>query len=50
MSEDVDLKVVPVKADLSRSALKRHLSELKTQVAKALSDIGLVEDDSAHFA
>lgn len=44
MSEDLDLKVVPVNPDMSRSALKRSLSDLKAQVAERLSDIGFVED------
>lgn len=44
MSEDLDLKVVPANVDMSRSALKRSLANLKAQVAETLSDIGFVED------
>lgn len=46
MSEDVDLKVIPKRADISRSALKNQLSELKSVVAESLAGIGLVEDSA----
>jgi len=44
MSEDIDLKVVPRKQDISRSALKRYLGDLKALVSQALSGIDLAED------
>lgn len=50
MSEDLDLKVVPTNANISRSALKRSLSDLKAQVAETLSDIGFIEDAESRMA
>lgn len=45
MSEDIDLKVVRRSTlPISRTALKRQLSDLKAMVATVLSDLGLVED------
>lgn len=46
MSEDIDLKIVQRTENLSRSALKRHLGDLKESVAETLSEIGFVEDDN----
>jgi len=48
MSEDADLKIV-LAADaplLSRTQLRKRLSELKSTVSKTLTGIGLVEDRS----
>lgn len=45
MSEDVDLKVVLDESCFrSASARKKHLSQLKAQVAEVLSGLGFVED------
>jgi predicted nucleotidyltransferase component of viral defense system len=45
MSEDADLKVVlPDAEQLSRTEVRRRLSELKAKVSETLSGIGLVED------
>lgn len=45
MSEDVDIKVVlDEKAIASASSAKKHLSQLKTEVAQTLQSIGFVED------
>ena len=46
MSEDVDLKIVllPSTRVLSGAALRKRLSSLKSTIAGALSEIGLVED------
>jgi len=50
MSEDIDLKVVPRDQNISRSALKRDLSNLKVHVTTVLSGIGLAEDVEARKA
>lgn len=50
MSEDIDLKVVPRDPNISRSALKRDLSNLKAHVTTVLSGIGLAEDVEARKA
>lgn len=45
MSEDADLKVVLSSAEqLSKTVVRRHLSELKTLVSETLAGIGLIED------
>lgn len=47
MSEDADLKIVlPADAPLSRTQLRKRLSELKNTVSETLAGIGLVEDKS----
>jgi predicted nucleotidyltransferase component of viral defense system len=48
MSEDADLKIVlPAEASpLSRTQLRKRLSELKNTVAETLAGIGLIEDKS----
>jgi predicted nucleotidyltransferase component of viral defense system len=48
MSEDADLKIVlpPGTEPLSRTKLRKRLSDLKTTVSETLAGIGLVEDKS----
>ena len=51
MSEDVDLKVVLDEPGIGgASAIKKHLSHLKAEVARSLEGIGFVEDSQQRIA
>lgn len=51
MSEDVDLKVVLDEQKIGgASAIKKHLSQLKAEVAQRLESLGFVEDRDARTA
>ncbi|HBP6460497.1 TPA: nucleotidyl transferase AbiEii/AbiGii toxin family protein [Pseudomonas aeruginosa] len=51
MSEDVDLKVVLDEPSIGgASAVKKHLSQLKVEVARLLESMGFVEDSQQRIA